>query len=194
MRIDIVMYDGVDELDLVGPLEVLRAAGRSGCEVEVRLRSRFETAVVTGSFGLRMVPDGVFEPGGADVVIVPGGGWVARDVLGTWGEVERGEWLPLLKEAADSGSVMVSVCTGAMLLAHAGIIGNRPCTTHRAARSDLSATGATVIDQRVVDDGDLITGAGVTSGLDIGLHLVERYFGIDAAALASKRMEYPPEN
>ena len=86
---------------------------------------------------------------------------------------------------------MVSVCTGAMILAHAGLIGDRRCTTHHAAREDLAAMGATVIDARVVDDGDLITGAGVTSGLDIGLHLVRRYFGEDAAAEASRRAEYP---
>lgn len=192
MRVDILLYDGVDELDFVGPMEVLRAAGRDGADIEVRLRSRTEVDVVTCSFGLRVVPDGVFEPGSADVVIVPGGGWAARNTIGTWGEVERGDWLPLLAEASESGSVMVSVCTGAMLLAHAGIIGSRSCTTHAAARDDLVATGATVVEQRVVDDGDLITGAGVTSGLDIGLHLVERYFGTDAAATASKRMEYPP--
>ena len=193
MRVDIVLYDGVDELDFVGPMEVLRAAGRAGCDIEVRLRTRFETAVVTGSFGMRVVPDGVFEPGSAHVVIVPGGGWATRDVIGTWGEVERGEWLPLLRDAAESDSTMVSVCTGAMLLAHAGIIGDRRATTHAAARNDLIATGATFVDARVVDEGNLVTGAGVTSGLDIGLHLVQRFFGDDAAARASQRMEYPPK-
>ena len=193
MRFDIVLYDGVDELDFVGPLEVLRAAGRAGADLEVRLRTRVETDVVTCSFGMRVVPDGVFEAGSADVIIVPGGGWAARDTIGTWGEVERGEWLPLLQEAADSGSTMVSVCTGAMLLAHAGIIGTRRSTTHAAAREDLVATGATFVEERVVDDGNLITGAGVTSGLDIGLHLVKRYFGVEAEARASKRMEYPPK-
>lgn len=193
MIFDIVLYDGVDELDFVGPMEVLRAAGRAGATSEVRLRTRVETDVVTGSFGLRIVPDGLFEPGAADVVIVPGGGWAARDTIGTWGEVERGDWLPLLSEAASQGSTMVSVCTGAMLLAHAGIIGVRPCTTHFAARDDLRATGATVLDQRVVDDGNLITGAGVTSGLDIGLHLVGKFFGDEAAEGASRRLEYPPK-
>jgi transcriptional regulator GlxA family with amidase domain len=87
---------------------------------------------------------------------------------------------------------MVSVCTGALLLAHAGVIGDRRCTTHTSARSDLASTGATVIDARVVDDGDLITGAGVTSGLDIGLHLVRRFIGDDAAAEAARRAEYWP--
>lgn len=194
MRFDIVLYDGVDELDFVGPMEVLRAASRAGADAEVRLRTRDETTIVTCSFGMRVVPDGVFEAGSADVVIVPGGGWAARDTIGTWGEVERGEWLPLLREAAESGSTMVSVCTGALLLAHAGVIESRKATTHSAARDDLIATGATFVDERVVDDGDLITGAGVTSGLDIGLHLVKRFFGDEAATRASLRMEYPPKS
>lgn len=192
MRFDIVLYDGVDELDFVGPMEVLRAASRAGADAEIRLRTLAETSVVTCSFGMRVIPDGVFEPGNADVVIVPGGGWAARNTIGTWGEVERGDWLPVLREAAERGATMVSVCTGAMLLAHAGIIGTRPSTTHAAARDDLIATGATFVHARVVDDGEVITGAGVTSGLDIGLHLVRRFFGDDAAELASRRMEYPP--
>jgi len=193
MIVDIVLYDGVDELDFVGPLEVLRSVGRSGADISVHLRSRTEVEVITGSFGLRILPDGVFQPGNADVVIVPGGGWVNRTPIGTWGEVERGDWLPILREASTTGCTMVSICTGAMLLAYADIIGTRRCTTHTAARADLAAMGATVVDQRVVDDGNLITGAGVTSGLDVGLHLVTRYFGAAAAEEASLRMEYWPQ-
>lgn len=192
MLVDIVLYDGVDELDAVGPMEILRAAGSAGCDITVRLVTRTRVERVTCSFALTIVPDAVFAPGEADVVLVPGGRWAARSDIGTWGEVQRGDWLPLLRAAADAGSTMASVCTGALLLAHAGIIGSRPCTTHVAARADLAATGATVLDQRVVDDGDLITGAGVTSGLDVGLHLVRRFFGDEAATEASRRAEYPP--
>jgi len=192
MLIDIVLYDGVDELDFVGPMEILRAAGSSGADVVVRLCSRIPVPVITCSFGMQVVPDAVFTPGESDVVLVPGGGWAARNDVGTWGEVERGDLLPSLRTAAEKGSTMVSVCTGALLLAHAGIIGDRRCTTHASARQDLAATGATVIDARLVDDGDLITGAGVTSGLDIGLHIVRRYFGDEAAEQASRRAEYWP--
>lgn len=190
MRIDIVVYDGFDELDAVGPMEVLRGAATAGAEFDVRLQSRTPVELVTASFGLRLVPDGVFVPGEAPIVLVPGGGWAARHEFGTWGEVQRGEWLPILADAA-THSTMVSVCTGAMLLAHAGIIGTRPCTTHTAALDDLRATGADVRDARVVDDGDLVTGAGVTSGIDVALHLVARFVGEDAADSASRRLEYP---
>lgn len=190
MRIDILVYDGFDELDAVGPMEVLRGAAAAGADFEVRLQSRTPVDLVTASFGLRLVPDGVFVPGEAPIVIVPGGGWAARNDIGTWGEVQRGDWLPVLAEAA-LRSTMVSVCTGAMLLAHAGVIGARPCTTHAAALDDLRATGADVRDARVVDDGDLVTGAGVTSGIDVALHLLARYLGEDAANLAARRLEHP---
>ena len=141
---------------------------------------------------MQVIPDAVFNPGESDVALVPGGGWAARNDVGTWGEVVRGDLLPELRSAAEKGTTMVSVCTGALLLAHAGVIGERRCTTHASARADLAATGATVVDARLVDDGDLITGAGVTSGLDIGLHLVRRFFGDEAAAKASLRAEYWP--
>jgi len=87
--------------------------------------------------------------------------------------------------------VMAGVCTGAMLLAHAGIIGNRRATTHHAAWDDLTATGATLVKNRVVDDGDLITAGGVTSGLDLALWIVERYTGERLADEVTERMEYP---
>lgn len=189
-RFDIVIFEGVDELDFVAPLEILRAATDAGADAQVRVCAH-DLEPITASFGLRVLPDAVFTAGESDVVIVPGGRWTSRAEHGAWGVAQRGEWSEDLREASRRGATMVSVCTGAMILAHAGLIGDRRCTTHHAAREDLAAMGATVIDARVVDDGDLITGAGVTSGLDIGLHLVRRYFGEDAAAEASRRSEYP---
>ena len=189
MRIDIIVYSGIDELDVVGPLEVLRGASAAGADLDVRLAGR-DAAAVTGTFGVAFTPDVVFDAAAADVVLVPGGGWAARAENSAWGEVQRGQWLPLLAAAADRGALMASVCTGAMLLAHAGVIGDRPATTHAVAKSDLAALGVTVLDERVVDAGSLITGAGVTSGIDVGLHLVARLEGVHAAENAARRMEH----
>ena len=187
--IDIVLFDGVDELDAVGPLEVLRGAAEAGADLAVRLVTRTEPLEVRGHHGLAMAADAVYEPG-ADVVLVPGGGWVARAEQGAWGEAERGDWLPLLKAAADGGAVMAAVCTGALLLARAGVIGDRPATTHQAARRDLEETGVKVVDDRVVDAGGLVTAGGVTSGIDLGLHLVDRFVGREAALAEAARLEY----
>ncbi|MGH8975647.1 MAG: DUF427 domain-containing protein, partial [Acidimicrobiia bacterium] len=114
----------------------------------------------------------------------------ARSEAGAWGEAERGAWLPLLGAAAASGTLMAGVCTGVMLLARAGVIGARPATTHRSARDDLAATGTRVLDQRVVDAGNLITAGGVTSGIDLALHLVARLAGPEAAEREATRLEY----
>ncbi len=192
MLIDIVVYDGLDELDALGPLEVLRGAGQAGADLTVRLATRERQDVVTGANGLRFLADAVYQPG-ADALIVPGGGWVTRAEAGAWGEVQRGEWLPLLRSAHQSGVVLAGVCTGTMLLAHAGVIGARRACTHRSAWDDLSATGATLVPERVVDDGDLVTSGGVTSGIDLALWLVERQFGRKLADWVAQRMEYPRE-
>jgi transcriptional regulator GlxA family with amidase domain len=189
--VDVVVFDGVDELDVVGPVEVLRRAAAVGADVDVRLCSRGPLDWVTGSFGLRFQPDHEFAPGEASLVIVPGGGWVARSETGAWAEVRRGHWLALLSQAAEAGSVMAGVCTGAMLLAHAGVIGSRRATTHHDARADLAVLGATVVAQRVVDEGSLVTAGGVTSGIDLALFLVSRYFGESVAAVIADGLEYP---
>jgi transcriptional regulator GlxA family with amidase domain len=85
---------------------------------------------------------------------------------------------------------MASVCTGAMLLSAAGITRDRPAVTHRVATEALAKEGARVMDARVVDDGDLITAGGVTSGIDFTLWFVERHFGSDLANRLAREMEY----
>jgi transcriptional regulator GlxA family with amidase domain len=78
-----------------------------------------------------------------------------------------------------------------MLLARAGLIGTRPATTHHAVLTELAATGATALTDRVVDDGDLVTCGGVTSGIDLALWLVEREFGCGLADEVADAMAYP---
>lgn len=188
--IDIVLFDGVDELDAVGPLEVLRGAAAAGADLAVRLVTRTHPLEVTGNHGLRMQADSVYQPG-AQVLLVPGGGWLARAEQGAWGEAQRGDWFPLIKQAADTGVLLAGVCTGVMLLARAGVIGGRPAVTHKAALGDLEEAGVRIVDQRVVDAGGLITAGGVTSGIDLALHLVARLVSPEAAEAQAARLEYP---
>jgi transcriptional regulator GlxA family with amidase domain len=189
--IDIVVYDGLDELDALGPLEVLRNAGQAGADAVTRLVTRRPQKVVLGSHGLRFEPDAVYQPGQAEVLLVPGGGWAARADIGAWGEVQRGDWLPMLTDAARRVRIIAGVCTGTMLLAHAGVIGARRVGTHHSAWNDLAATGATLVRDRVVDDGDLVTSGGVTCGIDLALWLVERQFSRAMADGIATAMEYP---
>ena len=190
MRIDLVVFDGADELDVFGPFEVFRRTEALGAEVATRLCTASPAEYVTGAFHSRFMVDGVLRPGEADLVVVPGGGWVARSEHGARAEADRGVLPRALLDAARSGSVMAGVCTGTMILAYAGIVGARRATTHHDAVADLAATGATVVAERVVDEGDLVTCGGVTSGIDLALHLVVRYFSRGLAELVAEGLEY----
>lgn len=192
MLIDILVFDGLDEMDAWGPAEVFRSAEKRGADVKARLVTRLPQDVVHGSYGLRFQPDAIWEPGAADVLVVAGGGWGAREQAGAWGEVERGDLLPMLREASERTRLVAGVCTGTMLLAHAGVVGNRRASTHHTAWADLEALGATLVRDRVVDDGDLVTSGGVTSGIDLALWLLHREFSADLATTVADRMEYSP--
>ncbi len=189
MQIDIVVYDGLDEMDALGPLEVLRSATAAGANITARLVTRLPSERVTGAFGLRFRPDASYQPG-ADALIVPGGGWAAKAQRGAWAEVQDGGWLPLLADAGRQVQIIAGVCTGTMLLAHAGVVGTRRATTHHAALTDLADTGAEVVNERVVDDGSLVTSGGVTAGIDLALWLVERLTNQELADRLAWRMEY----
>ncbi len=189
MRVDIVVFDGVDELDALGPLEVFRRAGKAGGGITVRLVTRVVQEVVRGAHGLVFSADAVYQPG-ADILLVPGGGWSGRADVGAWGEVQRGHWLPLLAEARATSACLAGVCTGTMLLAHAGLVEGRRASTHHLALDDLRAAGAVVVAERVVDDGDLVTCGGITSGLDLALWLVEREVSAAVADEVAAGIEY----
>lgn len=189
MNVAILLYDGFDDLDAVGPYEVLRNAQEAGMPIDVRLLTRIPAESVTSSHGLQVIPHGTLERR-PDLVIVPGGAWAARRPVGAWGEIERGDLPRDLAGLYGDGAAMASVCTGTMLLSAAGITRGRPATTHHVAIPELRAEGAEVIDARVVDDGDLVTSGGVTSGIDMALWLVERHFGRDLADKIARGIEH----
>ena len=184
-RIDIVVFDGFDEMDAVGPYEVFRNA-----RFDAALVTLDGAATVTASHGMMIAPHRALSDR-PDAVLVPGGGWMDGSPQGVRGEIESGALPARLRELARAGVTMMSVCTGAMLLAAAGITDGRPAITHRGAIDDLRASGADVQDEaRVVDDGDLITAGGVTSGIDLALHVTERERGREVADLVAKEMEF----
>ncbi len=190
MRADIVVYDGLDELDALGPYEILRRAEYLSIDFSVRLVAHTGQDTICGAHGLTFATDGPFTPGEADIVIVAGGGWNARSKQGAWAEYQKGELAPLLVEAAKSATVLAGVCTGTMLWAHAGVITGRRATTHHSALEELSELGVNVVPERVVDDGDVVTSGGVTSGLDLALWLVARELSDLLAQQIAKNIEY----
>jgi transcriptional regulator GlxA family with amidase domain len=191
MRIAVVVFDGFDELDAIGPLEVLRNAAKGGADLEVALVSLDGAAEVTGSHGLVVRTDGPLDREGTDLLVIPGGGWNDRGTHGAWAEAERGELPAAIAAAHAGGTAVATVCTGAMLATAAGLTRGRPAVTHHDAIDDLRAAGAEVVEARVVDDGDLVTAGGVTSGIDMALWLVERHFGADLAGAVAAEIEHP---
>jgi transcriptional regulator GlxA family with amidase domain len=189
MRIEIVVFDGMDELDAIVPFEVLTNASHFHQDWDVALVGVGEPGVVVGSHGMRLEVTETLKTPGA--VIVPGGGWGDRAPQGSRQQVNNGHLPQRLKEVAEGCEWVASICTGAMLLAAAGITKGRPATTHHMAHEDLRASGADLkAEHRVVDDGNLLTCGGVMSGMDLSLWIVERELGPEIAARVSKEMEY----
>lgn len=190
MDVAIVLFEGFDEMDAVGPFEVFQTAGAAGCDLEVRLVTREQADRVQASHGLRVEPDGVLADADPDLLLVPGGGWSTGQDVGVRRAYEAGDLPATIASAHASGIDVASVCTGAMLLARAGLLDGRPATTHQAALADLRETGADVRTDRVVDDGDVLTAGGVTAGLDLALHVVERECGADVADRVAETLAY----
>ena len=200
MHVQIVLFDGFDPLDVVAPYEVLYAGGSaSGGAVSVELVSaEGPREVVSGTGGLALRATAALDPARAGLILVPGAsgrvgepGEVPDEDAESSGEWKQDEFIPvllgrtlttelpvLMKAAMDNPEVTVStVCGGSLVLAMAGLLEGRHVTTHHLGLDMLDATGAHAVHARVVDDGDLVTGAGVTSGLDQGLYLLEREVG-----------------
>jgi transcriptional regulator GlxA family with amidase domain len=176
MQTEILIYDGIDELDAFGPYEVLAEAGFDVALVAHPAADRIATAR-----GAIVVPHRQLSER-AELLVVPGGGWTKRPPKGAWAEVQRGVLPPVIAQRHAAGARIASVCTGAFLVAAGGLLDGRPAITHWNDVDDLEAMGVRVIrDARVVDDGDIVTAGGVTSGLDLALWIVEQEKGREAA-------------
>ena len=163
MDIDIIVFDGFDELDAIAPFEVLRNAEAQGADLHATLVGLHGAGEITAAHGSRLIVErGVSER--ADMVIVPGGGWNSRAPQGARAEAERGDLPALLRREHARGATIAAVCTGGMVLAAAGITRGRRATTHHLALDELRRSGADVVEARVVDDGDVLTAGGVTLG------------------------------
>ncbi|WP_424015089.1 DJ-1/PfpI family protein [Halorubrum xinjiangense] len=208
MNVDILLYDGFDELDGIGPYEVFdyalgyaaeeaadADAGSDGRSGRVRYVTLDEHDQVTASHGTRVGVDGTLPDPDADdtpdLLVVPGGGWSARDEeASAWAEAKKGDVPRALAAHHEAGTRIASVCTGSMLLAEAGVTDGRRAVTHAAAIEELRESGAEVVDARVVDDGDLLSAGGVTSGIDLALYIVEHEFGEAVADRVATVIEY----
>ncbi|WP_199431668.1 DJ-1/PfpI family protein [Qaidamihabitans albus] len=181
-----VLYPGVTPLDLVGPLQVLSmlAALRPGYAVTV-VAERLEP--METDTPVRLSADHTFAdvPDPA-VLIVPGG------LVPTIRAMTDENLLGYVRRAAAGAEVVASVCTGSLVLGAAGLLTGRRATTHWAFLGTLAGLGAEPVARRWVEDGKLVTAAGVSAGIDMALHLVGRLEGADAERAVQFGVEYDP--
>ena len=182
LEIGSFIFDGMDQIDLTGPFEVLSRIPNS----TYRLYGK-TTELVRDIGGLRLLPDATLdEAPPLDVLHVPGGPGQER-------LMEDAAVLSWVSQQAAGARTVFSVCTGALLLGAAGLLQGRRATTHWASFHLLPVFGATPVDQRVVIDGDWIFAAGVTAGIDGALRLAAELRGDEAAQLIQLYMAYAPE-
>lgn len=195
MHVQVILFDGFDPLDVIAPYEVFHVGGSvSGSAVTAELVSaEGRREVPSGIGGLSLHATAALDPVRPGLVLVPGAtGRVGtaqdeRDgaqsgnqgnIPATLGRALATALPTLLKDAMAHPQITVTtVCGGSLVLAFAGLLDGRYATTHHLGMDMLDAAGAHAVHARVVDDGDLVTGAGVTSGLDLGLYLLEREIG-----------------
>ncbi|ARN82536.1 DJ-1/PfpI family protein [Methylocystis bryophila] len=182
LQIGALLFEGIDQLDLTGPFEVLARPP----DTVFRLYAK-SAAPVRDVRGLRLLPDAVLgETPRLDVLVVPGG-------FGQEAIMEDEETLGWIRRQAEDATHVLSVCTGALILGAAGLLKGRRATTHWAVHHLLPYFGAVPADERVVVDGKVTTTAGVTAGLDGALRLAAALHGEEAARTIQLFMEYAPE-
>jgi transcriptional regulator GlxA family with amidase domain len=190
VRIAVFIFDGAEELDFVGPWEVLRAWAAMFPDDQVEVFTIAPTAEpVTCAQGLKVIADHALDAAPAFDVLVYPGGIGNRTFIGD--ETHR-SWL---QEGAARGALMTSVCTGSLVYADAGLLDGRAATTHWQWLQMLTALGKDVEPRetdRFVDTGDVITAAGVSAGIDMALHLVARLSSKERAREVRRMIQYDP--
>lgn len=189
-EIGILLFDGVEELDAVGPWEVLAAWTTffpdDGFAVSCLSRSGDP---VTAAKGLVIAAHhSLGDAPTLDVLLHPGG-------QGTRPLMRDDEHLDWVRQQRGEVPLMTSVCTGSLVYAAAGLLHGRPATTHWGSLDLLAETDPTIDvrpDDRFVDDGDVITSAGVSAGIDMALHLVKRLVSVERAREVRRYIQYDP--
>ncbi|MBK5518116.1 MULTISPECIES: isonitrile hydratase [unclassified Pseudomonas] len=181
LQIGFLLFPQVQQLDLTGPYDVLASLP----DVQVHLVWK-DLGPVTASTGLVLQPTTTFEDCPAlDVICIPGGSGVGP-------LMEDEVTLAFIKAQAASARYVTSVCTGALVLGAAGLLKGKRATTHWAYHELLKLLGAIAVQDRVVRDGNLLTGGGITAGIDFALTLAAELFDEGTAQLVQLQLEYAP--
>ncbi|MFQ6073911.1 MAG: DJ-1/PfpI family protein [Candidatus Bathyarchaeia archaeon] len=181
----IIVFPRVEELDFTGVWQVLGTTQHLSKEAYFKLRTVGTIKEpVRCAHGLTVLLD---EPlislSEYDVIVVPGG-------PGTSEVMKNEALLSQVRQAYKAGKLVCSVCTGAFILAKAGVLKGKKATTYHTKIDELSSFGAVPVRERVVVQGNIITGAGVSASLDVGLKIVEKLLGAESATKVAEWIEY----
>jgi cyclohexyl-isocyanide hydratase len=181
--IGFLLFPGLTQLDLTGPYEVFARLPGTGNSLWLIWKNR---EPVASDSGMAILPNTTFaDRPRLDIVCVPGG-------PGVGALMEDAETLDFLRAAAEEARYVTSICTGSLVLGAAGLLRGRRAACHWMSRDLLAAFGAKPIDERVVVDGNLVTGGGVTAGIDFALTLVGEIAGVSTARKIQLVLEYDP--
>jgi transcriptional regulator GlxA family with amidase domain len=183
MQVAYLLYDRFTALDIVGPHEVFNSVPGSEsifvAEVAGQIRNESDTLSLVADASI----DEVTSP---DIIVVPGG-------YGTRALLDREPLLDWIRTAHETTAWTTSVCTGSLLLAAAGLLDGVPATTHWLARDLLAELGGKPVAERVVEQGKIVTAAGVSAGIDMALRLVQKMNGDEVAQAVQLGIEYDPD-
>ncbi len=188
LQVGILIFNEVEVLDFAGPFEVFSLAEKGGEKVfEVTTVAETKEMILARN-GLKVVPDFQFtDHPDYDIVIIPGG-YGAEEI-----EIRNAKTLTWIKEQYQKVDMLASVCTGALLLAECGLLNNKKATTHwmDLDRLETEYPNVQVIrNVKFVDEGKILTAAGISAGIVLSFHIIKRLFGPELAKDTAKRMEY----
>jgi cyclohexyl-isocyanide hydratase len=183
-KIAMLLYPGFTALDLVGPQYMF--GNLMGAQVQLVSRT---LEPVMSDTKLAIVPNATYAdvPQNLDILFIPGAGSAIFDVM------QDAETMAFIKDRAKSAKWVASVCTGSVILGQAGLLRGKRATSHWISQQELAVFGAIPVNERVVWDGNLVTGAGVSAGLDLGLQMIGRLKGDFFAESVQLLAEYDPQ-
>lgn len=183
-KIAMLLYPGFTALDLVGPQYMF--GNLMGAHIYLVSKT---LEPVMSDTKLAIMPNATYEdvPKDLDIFFVPGAGSAIFDVMQDQASMD------FIKDRASTAKLVASVCTGAVILGKAGLLKDKKATSHWISRQELEVFGAIPVDSRVVWDGNLVTGAGVSAGIDLGLEVIGKLKGSFFAESIQLLAEYDPK-
>ena len=182
--VGVLLFPRVEELDFVGPFEVLNYINKIRPESTKVVLIAESAEPVEAYNGMRVIPDVTMENcPQLDILVVPGG-------KGRYAAMKNSTIQKFIQQQAQKAKYITSVCTGAFLLAEAGLLKGKKATTYHTAFAELAAYSVEVLPQKVVRENNIITAAGVSSGIELGLYILKEEFGAAVAQEAADNIEY----